>query len=86
MTDIIIYLWLALFFVVNPLFVFFISRRRKPTFGGKVYMLATVTMFALFFFGLSAGQYVLSAIAIAYLIAAPLMLRRKASRKAELRH
>jgi hypothetical protein len=76
MNDVIAYLWLAVFLVVNPLLVCIISRGRRPTFMGKAYMLATLTMFSLFFFGMYYGKFILSLIAVGYLLLMPIVVRR----------
>ena len=82
MSDLIRYLWLVLFFIVNPLFVFFISRGKKPGCWGMAYMLATVTMVSFLFFGLYFGQYGICLIAVFYLLIAPILVRRKSWRRA----
>lgn len=80
MNSVYIYFWLAMFLIVNPLYTFFLVRGRKASLIGKMYIFATATMFSLFFFGLSSGIYILSAIAVFFFILSTIMTRGKSWR------
>jgi hypothetical protein len=68
MSGLYLYLWIATFFIIIPLVTFYLVRGKKTTFLGKLYIFVTLTMFPLFFFGLSSGHYILSLISVCYFI------------------
>lgn len=71
-----LYSWVITFFVVIPLITLYLVKGKRTTLLGKLYIFMTLTMFPLFFFGLSTGMYSLTLIAACYFALSVIITKR----------
>ena len=80
MDDAYFYFLGLMFFVISPLYTFFLVKGKKTSSADKAYIYIVATLFTLFFGGIASGAYWITLLAASILILAEWLAAKKVPR------